>query len=164
MLPAEPKCELEIVALLKRDPEKEPEPREASEDELPKCELSMLETARLVETAEPELRDPADSAFPSMPRLPFMDAEAANPRELPAKLELAELREPGLAFAVAPRELAKALEVPPARAPAVAFEPPLRPKYGIEPLRPNELGGVAALRLPFTPLRFEYELPRFAAL
>lgn len=150
------------LVLLKRDPEVAP--RELNEDELPKCELSMLETARFVETAEPEPRELADSELPSAPRLPFADRDVAAPRELPAKLEVVPARAPEFAFDVAPREFAKALEFPPARGPAVALDPPLRPKYGIEPLWPNEFGGVLALRLPVTPLRDEYELPRLAEL
>ncbi|MFZ3332544.1 MAG: hypothetical protein WA197_18050 [Candidatus Acidiferrales bacterium] len=154
------------MALLKCDPENEFVPREPSEDELPKCEFSILETARFVETADVEPRELADSELPSAPRLPFTDGDVAAPRELPAKLEVVPAREPAFALDVVepPRELANAFEVAPPRAPAVALDAPLRPKYGIEPLRPNEFGGVVALRLPVTPLRAEYELPRFAEL
>ncbi|MGC1170600.1 MAG: hypothetical protein WA886_16980, partial [Candidatus Acidiferrales bacterium] len=88
-------------------------------------------------------------------RLPFTAGDVAAPRELPAKLEVVPAREPAFAVDVAPRELANAFEVAPPRAPAVALDPPLRPKYGIEPLWPNEFGGVVALRLPLTPLRAE---------
>ena len=141
--------------MLKRDPEKELAPRELNEEELPKCELSMFETARFVETAEPEPRELAESELPTAPRLPLADGDEAALRELPAKFELAPARAPAFEFAVAPRELAKALEFAPPRAPAVALDPPPRPKYGMEPLRPNEFGGVVALRLPLTPLRAE---------
>jgi hypothetical protein len=130
MLPAEPKCELERVALLKREPEDELVPRDPSEDELPKCEFSILETARFVETAEPEPRDDAESEFPSAPREPPTAGDTAEPRELPAKLEAVPVREPAFAPEVVapPREFANALEFAPPRAPAVALDPPLRPK------------------------------------
>lgn len=153
--PAEPKCELLRVALLNREPELELAPRELNEEERPKCELSMLETARFVETADVEPREPAESELPTAPRLPFTDGDEAEPRELPAKFEFAPARAPAFELDVAPRELAKALEFAPPRAPAVALDPPPRPKYGMEPLRPNEFGGVEALRLPLTPLRAE---------